>query len=223
MEKVIELLNLSKSFKDKKLYSNVNLTVDKGEAIGIVGSNGSGKSVLFKIMTGLENADSGDIIINGQKIGVDCDFPREVGIMVDSPGYIEYYSGYKNLILLSEIQGIISSSDVMDVMNLVGLDPDDKKPVRTYSTGMKQKLGIAQAIMENQKIILLDEPFNALDFKTNQEIVKVLRRLKADGKTIIMTSHQHEYLEKICDKLYVIENFELVPFTDEIKEKYFRF
>ena len=223
MEKVIELLNLSKSFKDKKLYSNVNLTVDKGEAIGIVGSNGSGKSVLFKIMTGLENADSGDIIINGQKIGVDCDFPIEVGIMVDSPGYIEYYSGYKNLILLSEIQGIISSSDVMDVMNLVGLDPDDKKPVRTYSTGMKQKLGIAQAIMENQKIILLDEPFNALDFKTNQEIVKVLRRLKADGKTIIMTSHQHEYLEKICDKLYVIENFELVPFTDEIKEKYFRF
>lgn len=223
MEKVIELLNLSKSFKDKKLYSNVNLTVDKGEAIGIVGSNGSGKSVLFKIMTGLENADSGDIIINGQKIGVDCDFPREVGIMVDSPGYIEYYSGYKNLILLSEIQGIISSSDVMDVMNLVGLDPDDKKTVRTYSTGMKQKLGIAQAIMENQKIILLDEPFNALDFKTNQEIVKVLRRLKADGKTIIMTSHQHEYLEKICDKLYVIENFELVPFTDEIKEKYFRF
>lgn len=219
----MELLNLSKSFKEKKLYSNINLSVNKGDAIGIVGSNGSGKSVLFKIMTGLEMADSGDIIINRQKLGADCDFPRGVGIMVDSPGYIEYYSGYKNLVLLSEIQGLITSSDIIDIMNLVGLDPHDKKPVRTYSTGMKQKLGIAQAIMENQSIILLDEPFNALDFQTNQEIVKVLKRLKAEGKTIIMTSHQHEYLEKICDKLYVIENFELVPFTDEIKEKYFRF
>ena len=221
MEKVMELVGVSKSFKDKKLYNNINMAVCKGEAIGIVGGNGSGKSVLFKIMTGLENPDSGDIIINGQILGADYDFPRGVGIMVDSPGYIEYYSGYKNLMLLSEIQGVISSSEVIDVMTLVGLDPYDKKPVKTYSTGMKQKLGIAQAIMENQNIILLDEPFNALDFKTNQEIVRVLNRLKAEGKTIIMTSHQHEYLEKICDRLYVIDNHELIPFTDEIKEKYF--
>ena len=217
----MELIDVSKSFKEKKLYTKVNMSVTKGEAIGIVGGNGSGKSVLFKIMTGLENPDSGDIIINGQKLGADCDFPRGVGIMVDSPGYIDYYSGYKNLMLLSEIQGTISSKEVTDVMVLVGLDPLDKKPVKTYSTGMKQKLGIAQAIMENQSIVLLDEPFNALDFKTNQEIVRVLNRLKAEGKTIIMTSHQHEYLEKICDRLYVIDNQELIPFTEEIKEKYF--
>lgn len=217
----MELMNISKSFKEKKLYEKVNITVGKGEAIGIVGGNGSGKSVLFKIMTGLENADSGNIVINGQKLGAECDFPKGVGIMVDSPGYIEYYSGYKNLLLLSEIQSVICSSDIIDVMLLVGLDPYDKKPVKTYSTGMKQKLGIAQAIMENQSIILLDEPFNALDFKTNQEIVRVLMRLKAEGKTIIMTSHQHEYLEKICDRLYIIDNQEIILFTEEIKEKYF--
>lgn len=221
MEKVMELINVSKSFRDKVLYKDVNIKIKKGEAVGIVGGNGSGKSVLFKIMTGLENPDAGEVIINGQKLGADCDFPRGVGIMVDSPGYIDYLSGYKNLVLLSEIQNTIKTSDIVEVMHLVGLDPYDKKPVRTYSTGMKQKLGIAQAIMENQNVILLDEPFNALDFKTNQEIVRVLNRLKAEGKTIIMTSHQHEYLEKICDRLYIIDNHEIIPFTEEIKEKYF--
>lgn len=217
----MEIRNISKSFKDKKLYENISLTVGRGEAIGIVGSNGSGKSVLFKIMTGLEVPDSGEIIVNGKKLGKDCDFPSNVGIMVDSPGYIDYYSGYKNLLLLSEIQSVISPSDIVEVMEMVGLDPHDKKPVKNYSTGMKQKLGIAQAIMENQNVILLDEPFNALDWKTNQEIVRVLNRLKAEDKTILMTSHQHEYLEKLCDRLYVIDNHQLVPFTEEIKEKYF--
>ena len=221
MSKAIVLREVSKSFGKRIIYDNVDLQIDEGECIGFIGGNGTGKSVLFQMMTGLIPVDKGEVIVNGKKLGKDGDFPEDVGILINSPGYIEYYSGFRNLQILAEIQNKIGIEEIKSAMLLVGLDPEDKTKVKKYSMGMKQKLGIAQAIMEHQKIIILDEPYNALDFTTNKEITKVLMELKKDGRTILLTSHQQEYLDKLCDKMYYIEKGKLVVFDEEKKKEYF--
>lgn len=222
VEYAVEIKNMSKKFRKKCIYKNVNLKIPKGECIGLVGENGSGKSVLFQIMTGLIRPDSGQICVNGDELGK-CgrDFPRQVGILVNEPGYIETCSGYKNLLLLAEIQNIIDEKTIQKTMEMVGLDYQDKTIVRKYSMGMRQKLGIAQAIMEGQTVILLDEPYNALDYKTNREITQILQMLKEEGRTLILTSHQHTYLERLCDRIYCIDEYNLVDFDEEMREKYF--
>lgn len=224
MKTVIELKNVSKAFGENTIYENVNLIIEKGESVGFVGGNGSGKSVLFQIITGLMKPDSGIVMVNGEILGKNGqDFPDNVGILINEVGYIEYYSGYKNLKLLAEIQGKITDEKIQETMRMVGLDDKDKTPVKKYSMGMKQKLGIAQAIMENQQIVVLDEPYNALDYKSNKEITKILERLKEEGKTLLITSHQHEYLKRLCDRLYCISDNQIVPFTEEMQENYFAF
>lgn len=220
---IIEGKNVSKKFKENVLYENTSFSFDKGHTIGIVGGNGVGKSVLFKLITGLEYADSGEIFVRGKRVGKGCDFPENVGLFVNQPGYIDFYSGFTNLKLLADIQGKIGDDDIKGCMRKVGLNPDDRTRVKNYSAGMKQKLGIAQAIMENQDIVLLDEPFNALDFQTNAEVMTVLSALKQEGKTLLLTSHQHEYLEKICDELYIVSNKAIRLFDDEIRKAYFSF
>jgi ABC-2 type transport system ATP-binding protein len=220
---IIEFKDVSKTFKTKVLYNNVNLVVEKGDCIGLVGANGSGKSVLFKLIAGLEQADTGSITVKGKPVGHNFDFPSGLGLFVNQPGYIEYYDGLTNLKMLAEIQNIIDEEIIRTYMKKVGLDPEDKTKVKNYSEGMKQKLGIAQAIMEDQDLILLDEPFNALDFKTNNEVMELLFNLKNEGKTLILTSHQHEYLERLCDRIYAIINQQIVAFNKEEKEKYFLF
>lgn len=220
---IIEFKDVSKTFKTKVLYNNVNLIVEKGDCIGLVGANGSGKSVLFKLIAGLEQADTGSIKVKGKPVGHNFDFPSGLGLFVNQPGYIEYYDGLTNLKMLAEIQNIIDEEIIRTYMKKVGLDPEDKTKVKNYSEGMKQKLGIAQAIMEDQDLILLDEPFNALDFKTNNEVMELLFNLKNEGKTLILTSHQHEYLERLCDRIYAIINQQIVAFNKEEKEKYFLF
>ena len=220
---IIEVHNVSKRFKQNVLYENASLCVKEGKTVGIVGGNGVGKSVLFKLMTGLEYADSGEIYVRGKKVGKDCDFPENVGIFVNQPGYIDFYSGFTNLRLLADIREKISDADIMACMRKVGLNPEDRTKVKNYSAGMKQKLGIAQAIMENQDIVLLDEPFNALDFQTNKEVMSILAGLKKEGKTLLLTSHQHEYLEKICDELYFIADKTIRVFDEEMKKAYFSY
>lgn len=221
MNEVIKLKNISKKFGNKIIYDDVSLTINEGECVGIVGGNGTGKSVLFQIMTGLIPADYGEIFVNGKKLGKDEDFPKDVGILINSPGYIDYYSGFKNLQMLAQIQNIIGDEEIKAAMEMVGLDPQDKTKVKKYSTGMKQKLGIVQAIMEHQKIIILDEPYNALDFTANKEITRVLRELKQEGRTILLTSHEQGYLDKLCDKMYCIENQKIVLFDEEKRQEYF--
>lgn len=221
MGTVIELKKVAKRFGKKIIYDNLNLKIEEGECVGFVGGNGTGKSVLFQIMTGLIPVDQGTVIVNDKILGKQGDFPKEVGILINSPGYIDYYSGFKNLQMLAQIQGKIGDEEIKSAMYLVGLNPDDKTKVKKYSMGMKQKLGIAQAIMEHQKIIILDEPYNALDFNTNKEITKVLRELKEEGRTILLTSHQQEYLDCLCDKMYCIENGNLSIFDEERKKEYF--
>lgn len=218
---IIKIKNISKKFKQNILYENADLKIETGKTVGIVGGNGTGKSVLFKLITGLEFVDEGEIYVRGKKVGKNLDFPKNVGLFVNQPGYIDFYDGFTNLKLLADIQGKIDDDTIRDYMARVGLNPDDKSKVKTYSSGMKQKLGIAQAIMENQDIIMLDEPFNALDFQTNVDVLKILASLKEEGKTILLTSHQHEYLEKICDEMYVILDKKLVLFNDELKKSYF--
>lgn len=222
METIIELNGVSKSFGVNKIYEDVNLKIAKGECVGFVGGNGTGKSVLFQLITGLLIPDAGSVTVNGNLLGQNNqDFPEGVGILINEPGYIDYYSGYKNLQLLAAIQGKIDGATIQKTMSLVGLNYMDKTPVKKYSMGMKQKLGIAQAIMENQNIVILDEPYNALDFKANKEITKILEHLKEEGKTVLITSHQHEYLKRLCDKIYCIDERMVVPFTEELQEKYF--
>lgn len=218
---IIKIKSISKKFKQNILYENASLEIETGKTVGIVGGNGTGKSVLFKLITGLEFVDAGEIFVRGKKVGKDLDFPENVGLFVNQPGYIDFYDGFTNLKLLADIQGKIDDRVIRDYMIRVGLDPYNKSSVKTYSAGMKQKLGIAQAIMENQDIIMLDEPFNALDFQTNVDVIRILSTLKSEGKTILLTSHQHEYLEKVCDEIYMILDRKLVLFNDELKKRYF--
>lgn len=218
---MIQLMNVTKKYKNKLLYTNVNLTIKKGECIGIVGANGSGKSVLFQLITGLQYPEEGEIYVRGKKVGKGLDFPEDVGLFVNQPSYIGYYDGLTNLKILAEIRNKITEEQIKEMMNRIGLNPDDKTKTKNYSAGMKQKLSIIQAVMEGQDIILLDEPFNALDYQTNLDVINLIEQLKEEGKTLILTSHQHNFLEKLCDRMMIIQNNQLMPLTDELKSKYF--
>lgn len=222
LEYAVEVKNMWKKFRRKVIYEDVSLQIHPGECVGLVGENGAGKSVLFQIMTGLIRPDQGQIIVNGDVLGKKGrDFPSRVGILINEPGYIETCSGYKNLLLLAEIQNIVDEQKIRETMEMVGLDYRDNTKVKKYSMGMRQKLGIAQAIMEGQTVILLDEPYNALDYKTNKEITQILLRLKKEGKTLILTSHQHVFLERLCDRIYCIDEHKVVDFDESMREKYF--
>ena len=219
MNTIIKLENVSKSFGHKKILNDITLSVEKGQTIGLVGANGSGKSVLFKIICGFEKPDEGTVLVGEKYLQKGNDFPENVGVFINSPGFIGIYDGFKNLKFLADIKGNISDEDIKETMLKVGLDPENKTKVDNYSLGMKQKLGIAQAIMENQEILVLDEPFNALDYRTYEDIKAIIRELKAEEKTILLTSHHYEDIEQLCDKVYIIENCKLMTVTEEIASK----
>lgn len=210
MSTVIKLAGVSKSFKGNNLFSNLNLDIVKGTVVGFKGNNGSGKSVLFKIIAGLYLPDEGNVFIRGEKLGEKTDFPDDLGILVDAPGFIEVLSGYDNLCLLAQIRGLIDNEKIKSAMREMGLDPDNKKRVRNYSLGMKQKLGIIQATMENQDIVILDEPFNALDDNSNKFLFRFIEQLKQNKKTILLTSHNQSDLDELCDVQYLVPTFERI-------------
>ena len=217
MSSYIEVKNVSKSFGGKAILQDVSLSIEQGTAVGLVGANGSGKSVLFKILCGFEKPDQGSVYVRGKQLGKNGrDFPESLGVFINSPGFIGIYSGFQNLKFLADIQGKIGEKEIRQAMGKVGLDPDNKTKVDNYSLGMKQKLGIAQAIMEGQDILILDEPFNALDYKTYEDVKAIIRMLKAEGKTIFLTSHHFKDIEQLCDQVYSIEDCRLIPITEEI-------
>ncbi len=203
--KVIEINNVSKCFGSNILFQNISLSIEKGTCVGFMGENGVGKSVLFKMIAGLVDADSGEIFVDNKLVGKDKNFPTNIGFFVNNPSFVDIFDGYNNLKMLAEINNKIDNEKIRDTMRLVGLDPDNKTKFKNYSTGMKQKLGIAQAIMEDQDLIILDEPFNTLDTNSNIEIKKLIKDLKKQNKTILLTSHQEEYLRELCDEIYIIE------------------
>lgn len=209
MESIISLKQVSKSFSGRRILSGISLNVEKGSTVGIVGTNGSGKSVLFNLICGFLIPDRGQVCVRGQVLGKGRDFPENMGVLINSPGFIGLNTGLQNLRYLAGIRGVAGDKEIRSAMQKVGLDPEDKTKVEHYSLGMKQKLGIAQAIMENQDILILDEPFNALDYKTCNDIKEIIRILQAEGRTILMTSHNYDDLETLCTHIYAIDEGKL--------------
>ena len=207
---MIEIENVSKSFKGRKVLDQVNLKIDRGTICGLIGRNGSGKTVLMKCICGFMIPDNGTIKIRGKKMVKGEDITGNMGIIIETPGFLESESAKKNLLYLAKLNGLISSKEIDHFIRKVGLNPEDKKKVKNYSMGMKQRLGIAQAIMENPDIILLDEPMNGLDEKGVDEMRKIFYQLKEEGKTILMASHNPEDIKSLCDKVYKMDAGKLI-------------
>ena len=201
MAEIISIENLTKKFGDDTVIDNVNLSIERGKIYGIIGRNGSGKTVLFKLITGYLSPTGGRVVVSGKEIGKDIDFADNIGIIIENPGFLKGYTGFKNLAYLAGIRNVIGKEEIRESMEKVGLDPDSNKKVGKYSLGMKQRLGIAQAIMENPEILILDEPMNSLDNQGVEEIRKLLMELRDEGKTIVLASHNKEDIEILCDKV----------------------
>jgi len=201
----------SKGIKKAKILENVDFTCQKGQICGVVGRNGSGKTMLMKCICGFVKPTSGEIQVDGQVIGKDIDFIPNAGIIIETPGFIPNYSGYKNLQLLASIQNRIDKTRIREVMQMVGLDPDMKRSVKKYSLGMRQRLGLAQAIMEDPSVLVLDEPFNGLDKEGVVEMRQYLLQLKDAGKAIMVCSHSSEDIAVLCDRVYEMEHGKLTP------------
>ena len=184
---------------------NVSISFEKGQIHGIVGRNGSGKTVLFKCICGLMHPEEGVILVNGKRVGRDVDMPEDIGAIIEAPGFLPNYSGYKNLRFLANIRRKIGKEEILSVLKTVGLDPESRKHVGKYSLGMRQRLGIAQAIMEDPEILILDEPMNGLDNAGVQDIRALLLELKAQGKTILLASHNHEDIAALCDTVHEMD------------------
>ena len=196
---MIKITDLSLTIKSTDILKNINITFEKGKIHGLIGRNGSGKTMLMKCICGFVKPTNGTIIVVGKQIGKDCDFPENVGIIIETPGFIPYYSGYKNLKLLADLNKKIDGDKIKDIMKQVGLDPNLKRHVKKYSLGMRQRLGLAQAIMENPDLLILDEPMNGLDKDGVSDMRKYLLNLKEQGKTILIASHSAEDIEILCD------------------------
>lgn len=206
MEEVIRVENLTKKFGDVVALDRVNIGFEAGKIYGIVGRNGSGKTVLFKSMIGYLKPTGGRVVVGGKELGRDIDFADNMGIIIENPGFLSHYSGYKNLEYLASIRKLIGEGQIRESMERVGLDPDSKKKVGKYSLGMRQRLGIAQAIMENPDILILDEPMNGLDNQGVKDVRRILLGLKEEGKTVILASHHKEDIEILCDQVYEMDH-----------------
>lgn len=211
---IIEARQISKSFGKKKVLQGLDFTLPKGQIYAICGSNGAGKSVFLRILMGLVYPDSGSVKVNGKLIGNELEFPKSVGSLIDHPGFLLSESGYKNLELLALISGKADKEVIRSTMHFVGLDPDDRKPVRTYSVGMRQRLGLAQAIMEDPTLLILDEPTAGLDIEAQQEIYDYLITLRRQGKTILITSHSLNEVKLLCDKAFQVREGKLTLMED---------
>ncbi|CJV00896.1 ABC transporter ATP-binding protein [Streptococcus pneumoniae] len=207
MNEIITLKNIELKFKKTCVFQNLNFSCKQGEIIGITGANGSGKSVLFKLIAGLYSPSYGEVLINGENIVPERKIPANLGALIEEPGFINYYSGFKNLQYLASIRGVVGNQEINDTLKIVGLYEQKDQKVKTYSLGMRKKLGIAQAIMENPSILLLDEPMNALDKSSVENMRTLFRKLSSEkGTTILIASHSEEDIRILCDKVYAIED-----------------
>ncbi len=207
---MVELKNVTKMIRGTEIIKNVSVEFEDGIVTGINGINGSGKTMLMRLISGLIKPTEGEVIIDGKVLGKDIAFPKSIGILIENPAFIDYYSGFENLRLLALIQKKIGVEEIREALLAVGLNPDDKKKYKKYSLGMKQRLGIAAAIMESPDIILLDEPTNALDTEGIERIKKIVLRKKEEGKTIIISCHDQLTLEYLSDKIFCIEEGRIV-------------
>ena len=207
---MIQLQNVTKRIKENTVLDNVSYTFKSGFVYGLYGQNGSGKTMLLRAISGLINLDSGSIFIDGEKLHDKIEFPPETGIVIENMELLPECSAKRNLQMLAKIKNIADEKDIIFSLERVGLDPDSDKKVKKFSLGMKQRLNIAQTIFENQKIILLDEPTNALDEDAVQLIYKIIREEKSRGATIIVATHHKEDLKEVCDVILKIAEGKIV-------------
>lgn len=202
---MIIIENATKKFGTQTVLNNVSLTLEDGKIYGFVGQNGCGKTVLFKSICGFIYLDRGTITVDGKVIGKDIDIIKDAGIIIESPGFLPNYSAFKNLKFLTMIKDNIGDEQIKSTLISVGLDPESKKVVGKFSLGMRQRLGIAQAIMENPHILILDEPMNGLDKRGVEDIRKILMDLKKKGKLILLASHNPLDINILCDCVYELD------------------
>ena len=206
METVIEVKHASKKIKEVQILTDVNLDIQKGKIYGIIGRNGSGKTVLLKSICGFMPLTEGEILQNGKRIGTDTEFIEDAGFIIENPSFLPMKSGYKNLKYLASIRNLADEKRIRECLELVGLAEDADKAVGKYSMGMRQRLGIAQAIMEDPSIIILDEPMNGLDNQGVEEMRNLFLKLKEEGKTFLIVSHNREDIETLCDHVYMMDH-----------------
>lgn len=201
----ITLHDIGKCYGKNWVLKNISLTFEGGRIYGIIGRNGSGKTMLLKVISGLVSPSEGMVIVNGKQLGRDIEIPESIGAIIETPGFLGDMSGLSNLEYLASIRRLITREDIIHTMEYVGLSPNDNKKVRKYSLGMRQRLGIAQALMENPDILLLDEPMNGLDNQGVEDVREILMELRNKGKIIILASHHMEDIELLCDDVYLME------------------
>ncbi|OJG96421.1 hypothetical protein RV18_GL002517 [Enterococcus termitis] len=196
--------------KKHSVLKNINLIFEEGHVYGLVGENGSGKTMLLRAMSGLIRIQEGSITYNDKILGKDFDFLPRLGLIIEHEGLEPTLSAFDNLKLLSEINKVASEKDIDDALTKVGLDPKDRRPVKKYSLGMKQKLIIAQAIFENPNVLLLDEPTNGLDDEAISSFYKLIKEFKSNGKIIVIASHNKKDIEELCDSIITIKDGRIV-------------
>lgn len=201
---------VSLTIKKHCILDQVSMEVKSGEAVGLVGGNGSGKTMLMKCICGFHRSFSGVITVLGKRVGKEAEFPPSTRFIIENPGFLPYLSGYENLKMLADIKKLIGKDEIVKYMKLVGLDPVSKKGVKKYSLGMRQRLGLAQALMENPDVLILDEPFNGLDKPMVEKMRELLVSEKEKGKTILIASHNDKDIEYICDRTYEIDGGRII-------------
>ena len=199
MSNAITIENAVKKFKDATVLNQVSVNFEQGKVHGLIGRNGSGKTMLMKCICGIVPLTSGKISVNGKVIGKDVDVPQNIGAIIETPGFLSNYSAYNNLKFLAAINKKIGKEEIKNAIKSVGLNPNDKKHVGKFSLGMRQRLGLAQAIMENPDLLILDEPMNGLDKDGVKDMRQYLLDLKSQGKTILIASHSAEDIDVLCD------------------------
>ena len=216
---IVEAKNVRKSFGGKLVLDGVDFDLPQGMIYAICGSNGSGKSVFLRNLIGLMLPNSGEIKVFGRRIGKEVEFAPDTGALIDQAGFLLNENALFNLMLLAKISGAASPQRVSEALRFVGLDPEDKMPVKAFSVGMRQRLGIAQAIMEDPKLLILDEPTAGLDFDGQREIYDYLIQLKQMGKTILFTSHNQNEIKLLCDRVYLMKSGKLTLWTEMLVDQ----
>lgn len=205
-EKIINIKNVRLVLDKTVILDDVCMEMEQGKIYGLIGRNGSGKTMLMKCICGFVKPTQGQIAVRNQVVGKDIDFPENMGILIENPGFIPHYSGIKNLKMLADLNRKINRQQIEETIRFVGLDPQMKRHVQKYSLGMKQRLGIAQAIMEDPDILILDEPMNGLDKEGVEDMRTLFLELKKKGKTVIIASHSAEDIDRLCDHVWEMEH-----------------
>lgn len=205
MNNVVEVKQLCKSFGQEQVLKDVNLSLQNGLIHGIIGRNGSGKTVLMKCICGFLTPSAGSVRVFGKRIGRDCDFAPDTGMLIETPGFLPHETGMNNLLWLSRLGKKVSRQQISELICQVGLDPRLRKPVSHFSLGMRQRLGIAQALLDDPAILILDEPMNGLDKSGVQEMRRLLLSLKSQGRTILLASHFAQDIDELCDAVYEMD------------------